>query len=254
MRYRYELLGDDEPEVHGVGSNIVVFNTDLDVWVAFVHDPPDRPSQTGCTVTGRDGGDITSWSPTAKPPFQLLQSALYSAAFHELENAFPSGRYAKEDRSSIRVEREFGRLHVDIVLVAARALQELLGEGLKPATEEELAELLVRLQRIGWCSRFGSFNIESRRLGEAYFRSISGGRRLSFDAAAQEWGIWELQDRFVDAGVKASDQLLQTLLGWPTNLLEGLLDDHLRRLPPPRVSSVYSTGCRRLPPPRLLSA
>jgi hypothetical protein len=68
-----------------------------------------------------------------------------------------------------------------------------------------------------YASRFGSFDAE-RGVTDPYFANGSGPR-MSFAAAAQHYGMLELQIRFPDM----SDTTLKAMLSWPLKLLSDTL-------------------------------
>jgi hypothetical protein len=59
---------------------------------------------------------------------------------------------------------------------------------------------------------------------DPYFANFGDDPRMSFAAAAQHYGMFELQMRFPDV----SETTLKALLSWPLDLL----DDLLNRVPP----------------------
>jgi hypothetical protein len=102
---------------------------------------------------------------------------------------------------------------------------EYKGGGVTDETKEKFAELIVELYRIWFASRFGSWDGE-RRVYDPYFaHPYEEQPRLSFGAAAQEYGMRELQMRFPEA----SEAALKEILLLPLEML----DCTLRRLAPP---------------------
>jgi hypothetical protein len=87
----------------------------------------------------------------------------------------------------------------------------------------------VQLYAIWYASRFGSFDAEGTcAVAEAYFRDTFGGPRMSFGAAAQQYGMRELRERYPDM----REGMLEALLSWPLELPRRLIDD----LSPPRTA------------------
>jgi hypothetical protein len=92
--------------------------------------------------------------------------------------------------------------------------------GLTTKTKEKVGELIVELYRIWFPSRFGSWDAE-RRVYDPYFAHPYPKKpRLSFGAAAQEYGVRELQTRFPEA----SEAALKEILLLPLEMLECTLN------------------------------
>ena len=102
---------------------------------------------------------------------------------------------------------------------------EYKGGGLTAETKEKFAELIGQRYSIWFASRLGSWDGE-RGVYDPYFaHPYPEQPRLSFGAAAQEYGMRELQTRFPEA----SEAALKEMLLLPLEMLES----GLKSLAPP---------------------
>ena len=151
-----------------------------------------------------------------------MQPGPAAIAFYEERNGYPDFGPLDEEPQPKRVEYLLGSLLADTAAEIARAVFEYEGGGLTAETKEKFVELIVELYRIWFPSRFGSWDAE-RRVYDPYFaHPYPEEPRLSFGAAAQEYGMRELQTRFPEA----SEAALKEILLLPLEMLE----DTLRRL------------------------
>ena len=186
----------------------------------YLDDPgdPQRWIIRGCTVLNKNGEEVATIPANVQRP---LEQAAVVIAFHEAHYGYPGFRDRPEGRPEThRVEFLLGRVLADAVSVMARAYIEWCNGGLKNETKSEYVDLIAQLHDIWYASRFGSFDGE-RQVIEPYFAP-----RISFAAAAQRYGMLELQMRFPDV----SDTTLEEMLCWPLDLLR----DTLNRLSPQR--------------------
>ena len=213
MRYRMEMFDD---------CNLVVRNVETDLELGLVKsrcapNPPDRDhlTFTGCVVQNRHAEEI-AWAP-AWPNFLEIGPA--AIAYYEEANGYPDLTPLDEEPQPRRVEYLLGTLLADAAAEIARAVFEYKGGGLTAETKEKFGELIVQLYRIWFPSRFGSWDAE-RGVYDPYFAHPYPKKpRLSFGAAAQEYGMRELQTRFPEA----SEAALKEILLLPLEMLERTL-------------------------------
>ena len=176
---------------------------------------------TGCVVQNRHAEEIAS--ALAWPNFLEIGPA--AIASYEEANGYPDFEPLDEEPQPKRVEYLLGTLLADAAAEIARAVLEYKGSGLTAETKEKFGEWIVELYRIWFASRFGSWDGE-RRVYDPYFaHPYPEQPRLSFAAAAQEYGMRELKMRFPEA----SEAALKEILLLPLEMLECLLN----RLVPP---------------------
>ncbi len=210
MRYRMEMCDD---------YILVVRNVEMDLELGLViprcaPNPPDRDHLifTGCVVQNRHAEEI-AWVP-AGPNF--LEPGPAAIAFYEEANGYPDFEPLDEEPQPKRVEHLLGTLLADTAAEIARAVFEYKSGGVTAETKEKFAELIVQLYRIWFASRFGSWDGE-RRVDDPYFaHPYEEQPRLSFGAAAQEYGMRELQTRFPET----SEAALKEILLLPLEMLE----------------------------------
>ena len=218
MRYRMEVIEDE----------LVIGNVETDIDLGSViplsrddpHDP-DRPILSGCTVLNKDGDSIATISTATLP--NPLEMAAVAVANHEAANGYRGFKGGAEGPDPYRIEWRLGTVLADAASEVARGLIEFRSGGLKAETKSKYADLIAQLHDIWYASRFGSFDGE-RRVMDPYFANFGGDPRMSFAAAAQHYGMFELRSRFPDE----SETTLQAALSSPLDLLS----DTLNRLSP----------------------
>jgi hypothetical protein len=216
MRYRLEMLDDHE---------LVINNVDMDLVLGFVQcrliiDPQGQITGRGCMVLNKDKKSIAML--TMK---NYLETAPEAVASHEERLGYPGFKGGNEQFQRNRLEYLLGSVLADTAAVIARAVFEYANGGLTAETKERYLGLIDQLYRIWFASRFGSYDAE-RRGHEPYFvHPYPQGPRMSFPAAAQDYGMWELKMRFPEA----SEAALKEILLLPLEML----DCTLRRLAPP---------------------
>jgi hypothetical protein len=215
MRYRIEVLDDDELVIRNVetdidlGSVIPLSRDDL-------HDP-DRPILIGCTVLNKDADSIATISTTTVP--NPIEMGAVAVANYEAHYGYPGLKGGTKNPDTHRIEWLLGTVLADAGTALARGGIEWGRGGVKAETKEKCVELLVQLQRIWYASRFGSFDGE-RRVFDPYFANFGCDPRMAFAAAAQHYGMFELRERFPDV----SETALKEVLSWPLDLLRDLLN------------------------------
>jgi hypothetical protein len=203
--------------------NLVVRNVEMDLELGLVKprcapNPPDRDHLifTGCIVQNKHAEEIARV--LACPNF--LEPGPAAIAFYEEANGYPDFEPLDQEPQPRRVEYLLGNLLADTAAEIARAVFEYQNGGLTTKTKEKFGELIVELYRIWFASRFGSWNAE-RRVDDPYFaHPYPEQPRLSFGAAAQEYGMRELQTRFPEA----SEAALKEILLLPLEMLECTLN------------------------------
>lgn len=209
MRYRMEVI-EDKLIIRNVETDIAL-GTASPFWAGNPHNP-ERPI-FGCNVLNKDADRIAEI--TVPNPIEVAPSAI---ATYEAYYGYPGFKDGPKNPDTHRIEWQLGTVLADAVTAVARAFIEYHDGGLKAETKEKCAELTAQLYAIWYPSRFGSFDGE-RRINEPYFANGSG-QRIGFGAAAQRYGLAELQMRFPDV----SETTLKTALEWPLYLLRDLLD------------------------------
>jgi hypothetical protein len=211
-----EVLGEDELIIRNVETDLRVGSV-MPNCIDHPHNP-DCQIVSSCTVYSSDDEAIATISnATVQNP---LGEAAVAVANHEAYYGYPGLKAATERTPDPhRGEFRLGTVLADAVSVIARATREQQNGGVKTETKEKCSELLVQLHNIWYVTRFGSFD-GGRRSFEPYFANTpASAPRMSFAAAAQHYGIWELRRRFPDL----SETILKAVLSWPLNLLSDLL-------------------------------
>lgn len=211
MRYRMEAI-EDELIIRNVETDI-----QLGTAVPFWMNDPNDPIHPifGCSVLNKDADKIATISTITVP--NPLEMAPVAIANYEAMSGYPGIKDGVKNPNPQRIEWLLGKVLADAVSVIARALIEHQNGGLKPETKSKWTDLSVQLYNILYASRFGSFDGE-RRVTDPYFASGSD-QRVGFAAAAQRYGMFELQIRFPDV----SDTTLKAMLLWPLDLLNDTL-------------------------------
>jgi hypothetical protein len=226
MRYRMEVLDDDE---------LVIRNVETDIRLGSVvpfcmddpHDP-DRPILSGCTVLNKNGDSIATISTATVP--RPLEQAPVAVANYEAYYGYPDFKDGPKNPDTHRIEWLLGTVLADAASEIAGAVIEFRSGGLKAETKAKYADLIVQLHDIWYASRFGSFDGE-RRVFDPYFANFGGDPRMSFAAAAQHYGMFELRSRFPDE----SETALKEALSWPLDLLSDTLNRLSLRENPPQL-------------------
>jgi hypothetical protein len=214
MRYRMEVIEDE----------LVIRNVETDIDLGSViplsrddpHDP-DRPILIGCTVLNKDADEIATISTATVP--NPLEMAAVAVANHEAANGYPGFKTGVKKPDPYRIEWLLGTVLADAASEVARGLIEFRSGGLKAETKSKYADLIAQLYDIWYASRFGSFDGE-RRVMDPYFANFGSDPRMSFAAAAQHYGMFELGLRFPDV----SETTLKAVLSWPLDLLRETLN------------------------------
>ena len=225
MRYRMEMFDNCDLVVRNV-------ETDLELGLVKPRCVPNQPDRdhlifAGCVVQNRHAEEI-AWVP-AGPNF--LEPGPVEIAFYEEANGYPDFMPLDEEPQPRRVEYLLGSLLADTAAEIARAVFEYRDGGLTTKTKETFGELIVELYRIWFPSRFGSWDAE-RRVYDPYFaHPYPQQPRLSFGAAAQEYGMRELQTRFPEASEAALKEILLLPLEVLANTFNRLLPlENLERM------------------------
>jgi hypothetical protein len=215
MRYRMEVLDDDELVIRNVETDIVLGTARC----PCIDDPhnPDRAIIIGCNVFNKDGDRIAEISTKTVPnPIEMAPVAI---ANYEAHYGYPGLKDCAKSPDPRRIEWLLGTLLVDTASIIARAGIEYRNGGFKAETKSKCADLIAQLYRIWYASRFGSFDGE-RRVMDPYFANFGGGPRMSFAAAAQHYGMFKLRRRFPDV----RETTLKEVLSWPLDLLGDTLN------------------------------
>lgn len=216
MRYRLEQLPNDKLVIRNVETDLILGSA-APVWMDDPGDP-DRWIISAYTILNRKGDEITTVGPpTIRRPLEI---AAIAVASHEKHTGYPGFKKCGGSRRPQldRIECLLGTLLADAVSEIARALMECGNAGLKPKTKRKCAKLIERLYAIYYVSSFGSFNGE-RWAKEPYFANIPpSGPRLSFAAAAETHGMFELRTRYPDL----SEAELRLALSWPLEMLQSM--------------------------------
>jgi len=197
MRYRMEVM-DGEPAIRNVETDVVVGAVP-----GSGYDAKDPDLKANFDVAIWNGQEISGF------PRQPLESALSAIAFNEADNGYPSLKNCAAKPNPVRIEFALGELIADAASTLARGVIEDRSGALQKETGEKFADLTVQIFRIRWASAFGSFNGETRQK-EPYFLNVWTNERVTFDTAAQCYGMFELTMRFPD--VSEEEPLLQELL------------------------------------------
>jgi hypothetical protein len=213
MRYRMEMLDD---------YKLLVRNVEMDLALGLVKPrcapnppDPDHLTFTGCVVQNNHAEEI-AWV-LGGPNF--LKPGPAAIASYEEHHGYPDLKPLHEQPEPRRVEFLLGNLLADTAAEIARAVIEYQNGGLTTKTKEKFEELIGELYCIWFPSRFGSWDAE-RGVYDPYFAHPYSERpRLSFAAAAQEYGMRELQARFPDA----SEAALKEILLLPLEMLDRTL-------------------------------
>ena len=155
MRYRLEILDNDEIVVHNVETGLILGS----VIPHFVDHPydPNRRNIPACTVFNHAGDQIALISGITVPV--PLTTPAVAVANHEHHNGYPGlTRHAAEPCRPNRVETALGVLLADTCAVIARGVIECRSGGLEGETKERYANLIGGLYAIWYASRFGSFD------------------------------------------------------------------------------------------------
>ena len=216
MRYRMEMSEDHK---------LVIRNVDMDLIMGFVRrnlredpDDPDRMIDLGCTVFNKDKIEIATLMARYVPDY--LKTAPVAVASHEERLGYPGFKGGNEQFQRNRMEHLLGSVLADTATAIGRAVLEYANGGLTAETKERYVGLIDQLYRIWFASRFGSYDAE-RRGHEPYFvHPYPQGPRMSFSAAAQDYGMWELKMRFPEA----SEAALKEILFLPLEMLDRLLN------------------------------
>lgn len=218
MRYRLEM-----------DNGIIVRNVEADVelgavspsWGADPHDP-NRSTFKGCFVVNHEGEDVATLR--ANRVRNPIQTAMFVIANDDAGSGYAGLKYAKKNPDPFRVEFMLGSVLADIVTEYIRAWVEWSNGSLKAETKRKIGKLIAELHDIWWASRFGSYDAERNR-DDPYFSNTPPSKpRMNFAAAAQHYGLFELQMRFP----QVSEATLKEMLTWPLDLL----DEALKRIFP----------------------
>jgi hypothetical protein len=247
MRYRPELLDDDQIVIRNVETDVVLG------YAAYEYgpNPYDRRewANLGVVVSGTDHkefdfiphGDFfpsKEWLAT-DPLAKLvernmvpLKDAAKRVADHEERLGYPglkAGLGTAEPKPE-RIERRLGEVLADLAVEAIQGGLQHRNGGLSAGTKEKCVSLLCEAYRIWYASRFGSFDAE-RRVLEPYFLSYAHHLpRLEFTDAARLYGMTELRGRFLVADHAVTDVVLSDAISLSLELLERLIT---RVAPPP---------------------
>jgi hypothetical protein len=215
MRYRLKVVDDSRVLIENEETGLFVGSANI-----FFGPAPEDPHQIvmrACEVFSNAGGSIAFISPGLCP----LRPAPIVFARWEASRGFPSfqGREA-EPAEPYRMERRFGSLLAEASIEVARAASEYLNGRVNAETINKCAELIAELHTIRSASHYGSFD---HRAGDAdpYFSGpTKSSARMSFNEAAQYYGLRELKIRHQDL----SDATLAEILTWPLDLLPKMFD------------------------------
>jgi hypothetical protein len=214
MRYRMEVI-EDELVIRSVETDIKLGSV-VPLFMGNPHDPC-RPIFSGCTVLNKDADGIATISTATVP--NPLEKAAVAVANYEAYYGYPGLKGGTKNPDTHRIEWLLGTVLADAASEIARGLIEFRSGGLKAETKSKYADLIAQVHRIWYASRFGSFDGE-RRVMDPYFANFGGEPRMSFAAAAQHYGMFELQMRFPDV----SETALKEALSWPLDLLRETLN------------------------------
>jgi hypothetical protein len=203
-----EVLEDEELVIRNVETDIQL-GTAVPFWMNNPNDPIHKDADKIATISTN----------TVPNPLKMAPVAI---ANYEAMSGYPGIKDGAKNPDPHRIEWLLGAVLADGVSVLARAWLEGRAGGLTTETKSKWGDLVVQLHKILSVSRFGSFDAE-HGVTDPYFANGSGPR-MSFAAAAQHYGMLELQIRFPDV----SETTLKALLSWPLDLL----NDTLNRLSP----------------------
>jgi hypothetical protein len=212
MRYRTEVI-EDELVIRNVETDIKLGSA-VPFWMNDLNDPIHPIF--GCSVLNKDADKIATISTITVP--NPLEMAPVAIANYEAMSGYPGIKDGAKNPDPQRIEWLLGTVLADTVSAVARGLIECRNGDLKDQTIGTCADLLAQLHGIWYASRFGSFDGE-RRVIDPYFANGSCSR-ISFAAAAQHYGMFELRSRFPDV----SETTLEEALSWPLDLLRDLLN------------------------------
>jgi hypothetical protein len=247
MRYRLEILSDDQ---------IVICNVETDLVLGFASyeygpspDGTSKRAYLGVAVLDTDRkefdfiphGDFfpsKEWLKTdplaklVKQNMVPLKDAAQRVADHEERLGYPglkAGLGTAEPKPD-RIERRLGEVLADLAVETIQGGLQCGNGGLSAATKEKCVSLLCEAYRIWYASRFGSYDAE-RRVFEPYFLGYAHNLpRLEFADAARLHGMTELRVRFLVADHAVDDAVLRDAISLPLELLERLIT---RLAPPP---------------------
>lgn len=207
MRYRLEMI-DGLPTVR---------NVETDVALGTVVGAGDQYRQVNFeSVLNWEGKETSVWPP------QPLERAISTIAFNEAFSGYPGLQNCTARPDPARVEFALGNILAETVSTLASGLLEHQKGGLREETKNGFGDLMVQIFDIRWASSFGSFNAETRQ-DEPYFINTRSGARMSFEDAAQFYGMDELRYRLPHV----NEALLQELLSWALKVLKDATDDLL---------------------------
>jgi len=217
MRYRLELLSNDEIVVHNEETGLILGSAIPHF--APCRDNPNRQTVLGCTVFNNAGEKLATISNATVP--NPLGVAAVAVANHEHHYNYAGFRArASEQRRPNRIEYLLGNLLADLSAEIGCGIVECHAGALKAETKERAAALIAELHAIWYASRFGSFDDQDRGVNDPYFSSaMPSGPRMSFAQSAQHYGMNELRRRFPNI----HDPSLGKMLSWPLELLTHLL-------------------------------
>jgi hypothetical protein len=218
MRYRIEVM-EDEPVIRNVETDVALGRV---AGSGYDAKDPDLKEKFDVVLTW-DGKEREVF------PRQQLEHAVLVIAGNEARNGYPGLRNCASNPDPMRIEFALGNLMADAVFTLARVLVDRGGDLRKEPTDR-FADLILKIFPMRWASAFGSYNGETRQY-EPYFVSVGSNQRMSFDAAAHQYGMHELSVRFPDV----SEAVLQELLSWAIKLVKQVTDPQM------------PTGARRCP-------
>jgi len=213
MRYRMEAI-EDELVIRNVETDI-----QLGTAVPFTMNDPNDPIHPifGCSVLNKDADKIATISTITVP--NPLEMAPVAIANYEAMSGYPGIKDGAKNPDPQRIEWRLGTVLADAASLIARAVIEYQSGGLKAETKLKYADVITELYDIWFASRFGSFDGETRVM-DPYFANFASDPRMTFAAAAQHYGMFELRRRFPDE----SETTLRGMLSWPLDLLTDLLN------------------------------
>ena len=211
MRYRMEVM-DREPVIRNVETDVVLGTV---VGSGYDAKDPDLKANFDAVLTW-EGKERSVF------PRQPLEHAVLVIAGNEARNGYSGFRNCAPNPNPVRVEFALGNLMAEATSALARAVVEYRGGALHKETKERFADLIVEIFDIQWASAFGSFNEETSRY-EPYFVNVWSKERVTFDAAAHCYGMYELGRRFPDVG----EAVPQELLSWVINILKQVTDPEM---------------------------